>query len=70
VWSILYKIHCSTERTLIVFGALLPFSAAQLECGLAYEPLLECHINRIAPKGTMVTVGINPHYVAFRERTP
>jgi hypothetical protein len=37
---------------------------------VAYEPLLECHINRIAPKGTMVTVGINPHYVAFRERAP
>ena len=37
---------------------------------IGYEPLLECHINRIAPKGTMVTVGINPHYVAFRERAP
>jgi hypothetical protein len=33
-----------------------------------YAPLLEVHIDRMAEKGTNITAGENPHYVAFRRR--
>jgi hypothetical protein len=33
-----------------------------------YVPLLEVHIDRMAEKGTNITAGENPHYVALRKR--
>jgi hypothetical protein len=33
-----------------------------------YAPLLEVHIDRMAEKGTIITAGENPHYVALRRR--
>ena len=33
-----------------------------------YAPLLEVHVDRMAEKGTNVTAGENPHYVALRRR--
>jgi hypothetical protein len=33
-----------------------------------YAPLLEVHVDRMAEKGTNVTAGEYPHYVALRRR--
>jgi hypothetical protein len=43
--------------------------AASLRKNLSgYAPLLECIIDRTGEKGVAVTVGSNPHYIAFRKR--
>jgi hypothetical protein len=43
--------------------------AASLRKNLrGYAPLLECNIDRAGKNGNSVTVGSNPHYIAFRKR--